>query len=95
MSEVILNTERNRFELEIENQIAFIEFDKIEPNILDFVHTEVPEELSGKGIGSKLAKGALKYSKDNNLKVIPSCPFIKNYIEKHSEWQPLLAKPRA
>ncbi len=29
MSEVILNTERNRFELEIENQIAFIEFDKI------------------------------------------------------------------
>ncbi len=95
MSEVILNTERNRFELEIENQIAFIEFDKIEPNILDFVHTEVPEELSGKGIGSKLAKSALQYCKDNNLKVIPSCPFIKTYIEKHSEWQPLLAKPRA
>lgn len=95
MNEVILNTERNRFELEIENQIAFIEFDKIEPNVLDMTHTEVPEELSGKGIGSKLAKSALQYSKDNNLKVIPSCPFIKTYIDKHSEWQPLLAKPRA
>lgn len=84
--------ENNRFELEVENTIAFIAFDKIEPNILDMVHTEVPEELSGKGIGSKLVSGALQYCKENELKVIPSCPFIKSYIEKHTEWQELVSQ---
>lgn len=91
MSQVKL-AENNRFELEVENTIAFIAFDKIEPNILDMVHTEVPEELSGKGIGSKLVSGALQYCKENELKVIPSCPFIKSYIEKHTEWQELVSQ---
>jgi predicted GNAT family acetyltransferase len=85
-------TETNRFELEVENAIAFIEFDKIEPNILDLVHTEVPEELSGKGIGSKLVSGALQYCKDNDLKVIPSCPFIATYMKKHQEWKELISQ---
>ena len=89
---VVVITENNRFELEVNSKVAFIEFDKIEPNILDLVHTEVPEELGGKGIGSKLVKGALNYCKENNLLVIPSCPFIKSYMEKHAEWNDLIAQ---
>lgn len=85
-------TENNRFELEIEGKIAFIEFDKIEPNILDLVHTEVPEELGGKGVGSKLVEGALNYCKENGLLVIPSCSFVKNYMDKHDEWNDLIAQ---
>lgn len=91
MNQVKVNTDKNRFELEIDDSIAFIEFDKMEPNILDMTHTEVPDELSGKGVGSKLVSGALQYCKDNNLKVIPSCSFVKSYTDKHSEWQELLA----
>lgn len=92
MKEVSLNTDKNRFELQIDDAIAVIEFDKIEPNILDLTHTEVPGELSGKGIGSKLVKGALQYIKENNLKFIPSCPFIQKYIANHDEWSDLVAK---
>ncbi len=85
-------TENNRFELEIDQSVAFIEFDKMEPNILDLVHTEVPEALSGKGVGSKLVEGALQYSKDNELKIIPSCPFIKSYIDKNPQWKDLIVQ---
>lgn len=85
-------TENNRFELEVVGKIAFIEFDKIEPNILDLVHTEVPEELSGKGVGSKLVEGALNYCKENGLLVIPSCPFIKKFMDKHTQWNDLIAQ---
>lgn len=92
MNEVSLNTDKNRFELQLDDAIAVIEFDKIEPNILDLTHTEVPSELSGKGIGSKLVKGALQYIKENNLKLIPSCPFIQKYISNHDEWSDLVAK---
>jgi hypothetical protein len=95
MNQVLVNLEKNRFELEVEGKIAIIEFQKIEPNVLDLIHTEVPDELAGKGIGSKLVSGALKYCKDNNLQIIPSCPFIKSYIDKHPEWKVLLAPKKS
>jgi len=85
-------TENNRFELKEDQSIAFIEFDKIEPNILDLVHTEVPDALEGKGVGSKLVEGALQYSRDNELKIIPSCPFIKSYIDKNPQWKDLIVQ---
>ena len=90
MSEVKLNTEKNRFELDVEGATAVIEFRKIEPNILDLIHTEVPEALSGKGIASKLVLGALNYIRSNNLKLIPSCSFVQSYMNKHQEWNDLL-----
>lgn len=95
MSEVKLNTEKNRFELQMDESMAIIEFDKLEPNVLDLTHTEVPEELSGKGVGSKLVVGALDYIRDNGLKLIPSCSFIKSYIDKHDEWQDLVYQKKA
>lgn len=91
MSEIKI-TDNNRFELKFEESIAFIEFDKIEPNILDLLHTEVPDELAGKGIGSKLVLSALQYCKDNELKIFPSCPFIAKYIDKHPEWKELVSQ---
>ena len=91
MNEVTI-TDNNLFELKVGQSIAYIEFDKIEPNILDFVHTEVPADLSGKGVGSKLVEGALKYCKDNELKIIPSCPFVKSFIQKHSQWSDLVSQ---
>lgn len=91
MNEVILNTDKNRFELKVDNKVAIIEFDKLDPNILDLKHTEVPETLVGKGIGSNLINGALQYIKNNNLKIIPSCSFVQNYISKHPEWIGLIA----
>ena len=90
MREVKLNNEKNRFELDVEGSIALIEFEKLEPNILDLIHTEVPEALSGKGVASKLVLGALNYIRSNNLKLIPSCSFVKSYMDKHPEWNDLI-----
>ena len=95
MNQVKVNSEKNRFELEVDDSLAIIDFQKIEPNIMDLVHTEVPEELSGKGIASKLVSGVLKYCKDNNLKVIPSCSFVESYIDKHPEWKVLVARKKS
>ncbi|WP_396177708.1 GNAT family N-acetyltransferase [Flavobacterium sp.] len=89
---VVKVSSNNRFELEHNESIAFIEFDKIEPNILDLVHTEVPKEVAGNGVGSKLVEGALQYCKQNDLNVIPSCAFVKNFINKHPEWNDFISK---
>jgi predicted GNAT family acetyltransferase len=47
-------------------------------------------ELGGKGIGSKLIKGALDLVRADGLKVIARCPFVKAYIEKHPEYADVL-----
>jgi uncharacterized protein len=63
---------------------------QISDGIITFIHTDVPAELGGKGIGSKLIRGALDQVRADGLKVIPQCPFVKAFIEKHPDYQDLL-----
>jgi hypothetical protein len=58
MSDIFNNKAQHRYELAIDGHIAATYY-KIDGNIITFVHTEVPSELGGKGIGSKLIRGAL------------------------------------
>jgi hypothetical protein len=89
MSDIANNREHQRFELEVEGYLAKSYY-KLDGSVITFVHTEVPPELGGKGIGSKLIKGALDQVRAEGLKVIAQCPFVKAYIEKHPDYQDLL-----
>jgi predicted GNAT family acetyltransferase len=90
MSETVRdNTARNRFELEVDGVIAFSEYHR-KNGVVTFIHTEVPDSLGGKGVGSRLAKGALDLVSAAGEKVIARCPFIAAYIKKHAEYQDLL-----
>lgn len=91
MTEVRDNTEKHQFELEVDGYMALAVY-QLKPGVITFVHTEVPKELGGRGVGSKLAKGALDQARARGLKVVPKCPFIKAWIEKHPEYQDLLAQ---
>ncbi|HEV7165404.1 MAG TPA: GNAT family N-acetyltransferase [Gammaproteobacteria bacterium] len=86
------NQAKNRFELHTAGITAFITYIK-EGKVYSLVHEEVPEEASGKGIGSALAKGALDLLRSRGEKVIPRCPFIAAYMLRHKETQDLLADP--
>jgi len=84
------NPARHRFELEVDGHLAVAVY-SLAPGVITFIHTEVPQALGGRGVGSRLAKGALAQVRARGLKVVPRCPFIRGYIEKHPEWQDLLA----
>jgi predicted GNAT family acetyltransferase len=90
VSEVVDNRGRHRFELEVDGHIAFAAYEP-EDEIITFTHTIVPAELQGRGIGSTLIKAALNAVRAEGLKVVPECPFVRAYIEKHPEEQDLLA----
>lgn len=89
MSEVANNTERHRFELAVDGHIA-ASYYEISNGVITFIHTEVPPELGGKGIGSRLIRSALDQVRAAGLKVIPQCPFVKAFIDKHPDYQDLL-----
>lgn len=88
-SEVHDNTRSHRFELEIDDQVAKAWY-RMQGNVITFTHTEVPDELSGQGVGSRLAKGALDAVRAAKMKVVAMCPFIATYIKRHREYQDLL-----
>jgi predicted GNAT family acetyltransferase len=89
MSDIVNNKAQHRFELTVEGHLAAAYY-KLEGNVVTFIHTEVPPELGGKGVGSKLVQGALDQVRAEGMKVIPSCPFVKAWIGKHPEYKDLL-----
>jgi predicted GNAT family acetyltransferase len=82
------NSALNRFELDTDGHISFSE-DQRGNGMLTLMHTEVPKELGGRGIGSTLISGVLVAARAQGLKVKPLCPFAKAYIERHPEYADL------
>ncbi len=90
MADVHDNKDRNRFELQVGDYIARAHY-VIDGDVITFTHTVVPPELEGQGIASRLIKAALEDVRARGLKVVPQCPFVAAYIDKHPEWREVLA----
>jgi uncharacterized protein len=91
MSSILDNTDLNRFELDVEGHISFINYRR-HGNVITMTHAEVPPALNGRGIGSALAKGTLDLVRSRQQTVVPACPFVSTYIRRHPEYQSLLAQ---
>ncbi len=83
--------DRQRFEIhEGETPRGHIDYRTL-GNRLDMHHTEVDPTQQGRGIGSKLVRGALDDVRARGLTVVPSCPFIADYIDRHPDYADLIA----
>ena len=91
MSEPVLThiPEFQRYETIVEGHVALAEY-REDNGVRTFIHTLVPKELEGHGIGGKLARFALDDTRASGLKVVARCPFIKAWIEKHAGYADLL-----
>ena len=83
------NPEARRFETRVEGHLAVAEYD-LEPGAMRFTHTLVPPELSGKGVGSRLAAACMDACRSRGLKAMPDCSFIAGYMRKHPECHDLV-----
>jgi len=90
-TELFRNEDKKRFELEVDGHIAFIEYIIDKDNIMYLTHTEVPNALSGKGIGKTIVDKTLNYIKDNGFTLAPLCPFVAAYLKRNPGWQSILA----
>jgi uncharacterized protein len=84
--EITNNTIMHRFEAEIGADKATLEY-SLESNVITFLHTRVPESIGGRGIGTALVTAGLDYAVKNGFRVIPQCPFVAAFLEKHPEYQ--------
>ena len=81
---VIDNEEERRFELVVDGLTAVLTY-RSRGDRLVLVHEEVPEALSGRGIGGALVKAAIARAVEADLTVVPRCPFARAWLERHPD----------
>lgn len=87
--DITINENDQRFEAYIGEEYVYLSFRRHSDRIT-LIHTDVPPEIEGHGIGSALIKFALDYARAENLEVLPLCPFAKGYLRKHQEYLSLV-----
>ena len=84
------NPARSRFELAVGDAVAFVDYVRSGDRVV-LTHAEVPEALSGQGIGSKLVRGTLEALRAQGRTAASRCGFVSAYVERHPEYRDVLA----
>ena len=86
--------ERQRFVADVAGGTAELAYLRRGADLVALVHTEVPEEAEGGGVGGALARAALEWARAEGARVVPLCPFVEAYVRRHPEYADLVAGAR-
>jgi predicted GNAT family acetyltransferase len=79
---VVDDAAASRFEVEVDGHVAELVY-RPQGHRLVLVHTGVPDELGGRGVGGQLVRAALARAAAEDLTIVPRCPFARAWLEKH------------
>jgi uncharacterized protein len=88
--EVTNNPEEHRYEVRTGGVLAGSTIYRERPGLIVFVHTEIDPRFEGQGLASTLIKAALDDAGRRELQVLPFCPFVNGYIQRHGEYKDLV-----
>ena len=83
--EVRDNPAENRFEMPLDGGAMAVALYRVRDGKMFIVHSEVPRQFSGKGLGSKLMEGVCARLRESNRKAVPVCSFVARYFHEHPE----------
>jgi len=86
--QIINNEEKLRFETKVNDEAGYVDY-RWYKGTLALLHIFVPVAGRGKGVPEALAKFALEYAKQQNVKVMVYCSYIAKYIRLHPEYRSL------
>ncbi len=83
------NKTAHQYEARVDGRLARLVYHQRGDSMV-ITHTEVPDDISRRGIGSLLVQTALDDVRAQRLRVVPRCPFVRAYIDRHPEYRALL-----
>lgn len=78
------NEAQGQFEIALGDEKAVLQYRRTQ-NSISLLHTEVPKDSRGHGLADQLVHAALDFAHFHQLKVVPICPFVKAYLQRHPE----------
>jgi predicted GNAT family acetyltransferase len=78
------NQAASRFEIAADGHLAELRYHR-NGNRLALIHTEVPEELEGRGLGGLLVAAAVARAASEGLTIVPYCPFARRWLGRHPD----------
>jgi uncharacterized protein len=91
MPDLTDNAAHHRYDMTVDGHTAYVTY-ALSNSRIKLIHTEVPKELGGRGLGSVLARGVLDDIRLRGLSVIAECEFIAGFIKKNQAYADLLAE---
>lgn len=86
--------ERNRFEIEVDGAlVGFAQYRRVDGTIA-FVHTEIDRGHEGAGLGGALISAAFVEARRRGDRILPFCPFVRSYLQRHPEYVDLVPEER-
>jgi len=79
-----------RYEATVDGTYAGGAWYELKGDVITFTHTVVEPEFEGQGVGGALARYALDDVRERGLQGGPRCPFIKRWIQRHSDYADLV-----
>ena len=89
------DNETHRFVARAPSGDAVLAYRPRGPELLELYSTHVPEPDRNQGVGSRLVEAALGYARKQGLRVIPTCPYVSQWIREHPENADLVAEAPA
>ncbi len=89
-NEIKMELDAGRFSMVVEGETCVLEFARSD-EVVSMNSVRVPDAVGGRGLAGQLTRHALDWSRAENLKVKPVCPYVKAWIQRHPEYQDLLA----
>jgi uncharacterized protein len=86
--------ERGQFEITVGGQPAGFAAYQHLGRVIAFTHTEVDDSFEGQGVGGRLVSFALDSARAAGMDVLPYCPFVRGYIERHPQYLDLVPARR-
>jgi len=87
--DIVDNVAQHRYELPVDGGTAFLQYQR-RAGVVTLIHTEVPPALRGGGVAGRLARHALEAARSAGEKVVPMCPYVQAYLQKHPEYSDLI-----
>ncbi len=79
---------RSRFVVGLPDGEAKLLYAPVGDDVIDLQHTEVPRSGQGQGVGDALVRAALAYAREQELRVMATCPYVQAWLRRHPEERP-------
>jgi predicted GNAT family acetyltransferase len=82
--------DESRYEIRVDGAVAGFSTYKLRNGRIAFIHTEIDDALSGRGLAGRLIGDALDDARRRGLSVLPFCPFVRRFLAENPSYLDLV-----